>query len=170
MKKLILFGVFGLLMTSDSHALDWFKSWYGAGCQARWKKCGEWVQKNCEEGYGGCNGACVLFGIRGDCLPNDLQVSSGSNPLEPVYKNDPRAVLQRKKSGSSPQQAIPRSTYFDPPQKDLSAIQNGKYQVMEKGKVREVQLNTSQMQELGVKPVRPGVEGPVRTFNPALYE
>ena len=159
----------GLFVVNDSYAINWFKSWYGTGCQARWQKCGEWVEKNCQEGYGGCNGACILFGIRGDCMPNDLQVSSGANPLEPVYKKDSRVAINRGKSGTPQQLTGSRPTYFDPPQRDAAAIKNGKYQVMEKGKIKEVQLSPSQMQEYGIKPGSTGLDRP-KSFNPALYE
>jgi hypothetical protein len=171
MKKTFFSFIFGVLVFNQAYAFNWTNRWIGAGCKARWEACGQWVQSNCAPGYGGCNGACILFGVRGDCLPNDLQVEQGTDPGVEIFKTSVRTRNYRTKSITVTNPG-PRPTYFDPPQKDVNEVRNGKILVVEKGKVKEVQLNSIQLNELGVRPkVEPGIRSPRDARAPAnLYE
>lgn len=187
-KKLFLFGVFSLFFAADSHAYNYGNSitkWWSARCQAREAKVQAWGESNCAPGFGGYDGSC-LFGFRPNCFPGQEMIDAGADPGREVFKGEQGLVRlnQRSKSGVTPVASAPRPAFFDSPEKDLSAIKDGKYQVIEKGKVREVQLTPSQMLQLGIKPaagqvavpggminpVRPGAEQPVRNYNQNLYE
>lgn len=146
-KKLILFLVLmvGVQFSNSAHAWNWINQFYGEGCKARWNSCANWVKKTCGGDVGGCNGSCV-FGISGDCEPDDFQLSQ-------LQSLDSAAAGGRNTYGVRNQRRkTPSSLKYTDMVRDPSAVLQGKtYQVVERGgRIINKTLNDSEAKQLGL--------------------
>jgi hypothetical protein len=144
---LFLMLMMGLQFSNSAHAWNWIHQFYGDGCKARWNSCMGWVKKNCGESVGGCNGSCV-FGISGDCEPDDFQLSqlqsSDSAASAGGGRNTYGVRNQRKKA--------PSSLKYTDMLRDPSAVQGKSYQAVERGgRVINKTLNDIEAKQLGVR-------------------